>query len=255
MFTLRKDDSLDAAVVQPKLEELLEATSNLLERQWPTRYSDVDQARILFYTRMRVTQNTYEAILWLSADKPVDPQRRLLVLATAPLVRTLFEELISLIFILQDIPRLIPAFVITGYTEVWRERRHALNYQDGKPEWKNYLSRLDKRLNALAKDLNLSLSQASNPRSQWPTPGRTKDEMKKHFKNSPDIPFVEYLNSWMYRSLSSDSHLSYEGLLRRGGFFATKDLKKRFGEEEFKAVYKQNLETYKMEMMWTSYTL
>jgi len=193
--------------------------------------------------------------MWIAADCPKDSRRKMLVLSSAPLVRSLFEELISIIFILQDVRNLVPALVMTGYTEVWRERQHAKKYYGDQENWDDYISKLDARLDDLSSKLGLSEKQKSRPASTWPTPGKILQAMKKSFPSSSALSFVEFLNSSMYRTLSAESHLSYEALIRRGGLFATKELKPYFGEEKFKRLYKQNYESYRMEMIWTTFTL
>ena len=53
MFTVRTDvPGLDFAAVKERLEELLEATANHLERNWPHQYVTIDSSRIIFFTRM-----------------------------------------------------------------------------------------------------------------------------------------------------------------------------------------------------------
>lgn len=259
MFTLRNDiPALDFDVVKDRLGELLQASANLLEREWPARYSNIDSSKIIFFTRMRVVLNMYDTIMWISADLPKDPRRKMLVLSVSPLVRTLFEELMSLIFIFQDVSRLIPCLIMTNYTEIWIEREHAKKYHGNDSRWDNYISGLDQRLTDIGNSLNLTPDQIAKPRKfigRWPTPGKMVDELKKQFKTSPDIPFMEYVNSWIYRSLSGDSHLNFEGLIRRGNFYAGKEAKEKFGEDKYKTVFKNSFDSYKMEMIWTTLTL
>jgi len=259
MFTVRHDSPpLDFGVIKDRLEELLEAAANFLERDWPPRYSNVDSARIIFYTRMRLVINTYASFMWLVADKPKDPLRKMLVLSTPPLVRTMFEELMTLIFLFHDVPALIQSYAMTNYTELDLEIKHAKKYHEHKPQWKNYIADKEARLADLAINLALSPDQITNPRKyigRWPTPGRMINVVKAKWKTSNDIEFMEYVQSWIYRTLSGDTHLNFDGVIRRGSFFAGKELKAEFGPDDAKAKGTQNFEAFRMEMVWTMLTL
>jgi len=248
---------LDWQVIKEKLEELLEACANHLEREWPAKYAHIDSSRIIQFTRMRVAINAYAAIMWLVADIPEDPRRKPLVLSVAPLVRSLFEELMSLIFVFQNYEGLIQSFILTNYTEISLELEHAKKYHGDRPEWQSYINKLDQRRTNLAASLGLTSEQSSNPLKnlgRWPTPGKMINILKLRYPNSTGIEFMEFVRSWIYRTLSGDTHLNFDGLLRRGSYYAPRDLKMMFGEKS-KELHKDNFETYKMEMIWTTLTL
>lgn len=259
MFTVRHDiPPLDFGAIKDRLEELLEASANFLEREWPSRYSHVDSARVIFYTRMRLVINTYASFMWLTADKPEDSRRKMLVLSTPPLVRTIFEELITLIFLFHDVPALMQSYAMTNYTELDIEIKHAKKYHEHKPEWKSYILDKETRLADLAITLGLTADQIRNPRKyigRWPTPGGMINAVNANWKASKNVEFMEYIRSWIYRSLSGDSHLNFEGVIRRGSFYAGKELRAKFGEEEARAEGNQTFEAFKMEMVWTMLTL
>lgn len=258
MFKIRNGKGLDFEVVEKPLNELLEASANFLERDWPVRYSSLDSARVIFYTRMRLVINTYVSIMWLTADKPKDPRRNMLVLSTPPLVRTLFEELMTLIFIFHDVPALMQSYALTNYTELDLELKHAKKYHMDKAHWENYICGLETRLDELAVTLKLTSDQVTNPQKhigRWPTPGKMIDIVKVRWRNSPDIEFMEYIRSWIYRTLSGDAHLNYYGVIRRGSFFAGKEIEAEFGQEKGRAKIKENFEAFRMEMIWTMLVL
>lgn len=256
MFTVRKDiPPLNAKQVQPDLENLLIAIPNLIDRDWPPAYSTIPDGQILFYTRLSLVRNTYETLMWLLVESTQDPRRDNLFISASPLVRTLFEELIALIFIFHDLPSLNEAFRLTGYNEVIRQRNHALKYHKNDPKWESEIARLDNWVVKLENTMPVPPALIGKSTNYWPTPGSTLKEIKKKYPNSSSRDFVEYLNSWMYRSLSADSHLSYQGLIRRGSFFAGKELRKHFGEEKARENLKKTREAYRMEMIWTTFTL
>lgn len=250
--------SLDAGVFKPVLETLLEKTANSLEREWHPMYRHVPNGCIIFFTRMRITINTYNTILWITADTPPNPLRKPLLFSVAPLVRTLFEELISTIFILHDVPNLLISLNMTAYTELWIERRAAQKYYDQIPKWQNYIQTLDVKLDNLAKELNLTSAQISNPIKEigrFPTPGKTVDILKKRYTNSAAIPFMEFINTWMYRTLSGESHLNFKAIQRRGINLTPNVAKQMFGETEYKERLKENFIDYYKEMTWATFTL
>ena len=54
----------------------------------------------------------------------------------------------------------------------------------------------------------------------WPLPGkltRPKRDGTHYVRDSDTRAFLIHLNDWYYGELSGDSHLSYLGMLRRGG--------------------------------------
>jgi hypothetical protein len=250
---------IDAAVFKDTLERLLEEAANMLERDFPPHYQKVRHAHIIFFSRMRITINTYEAILNLTATADGNPLRKPLVFATAPLVRSLFEELATLLFMLHDIPNLMVSFECGAYTELWQERRASQKYYGKIPKWKTYIAGLDKKLEEIADEIKLTKAQRQNPiaqKLQWPTPGRKMLQIIKiRYPESPALSFMEFLNSWMYRTLSRDSHLNLVGVQRRGLYFTPRLAKQMFGEKDYKRILQERWEGYHKDMLWTTYTI
>src|SRR5687767_4146977 len=105
----KEKGQLDYQKYGEDLARLFEATANLLEREWPTRYKDIDSARTVFFQSVRIAINTFHTIMFISADIPKDPLRKpAFALSLAPLTRTLFEQLITFVFMIEDIPTYIP---------------------------------------------------------------------------------------------------------------------------------------------------
>lgn len=146
---------------------------------------------------MHITINAYNAILWLTADTPPNPLRKPLLFSVAPLVRTLFEELITLLFLLHDIPNLIISLRMTHYTELWIEREAAQKYYDKIPKWQVYIKDLDSQLDKLAKRLQLTSEQINNPKKKigrFPTPGKAVNILKIKYPNSQVIPWESLIS-------------------------------------------------------------
>lgn len=249
---------LDAKVFQNTLNELLEKTANSLERAWPYCYKDVKNGPVIFVSRIRITINTYNAILSLIADSPADTLRKPLLFAVAPLVRTLFEELITLLFVLHDVPNLMISLNMTGYTEAWLEREASKKYYDKIPKWQKYIDDLDSQLNKMAREMHLTPDQMNRPNKdigRWPTPGRVVRILNIHYKKSPVIPFMEFLTAWMYRTLSGETHLDLRAIQRRGLPFIPQAAKALFGEDGYKEKLEDHRIQYHKEMTWTTFTL
>jgi hypothetical protein len=251
------EDGFDFKVIETPFTEILIATANHLERKWPAQYRYVDSARVIFHTRMNISVTTYNAIINLCADIPPNPNRKFLVLATAPLVRTLFEELISLIFILHDVPKYIQFLLNTGYTELKLEYAHCLKYHGSDVNWLSYMNHLDTLIKIEESALKLTPEQIADPvkkMGRWPTPGLMLKKLRGDHPVSPHLNFLEYLNSWMYRTLSGDSHLNFVGTVNRGIYFAKKEVKAELGEN-YKEILENRLEEYRTNMLWTTLTL
>ena len=66
---------------------------------------------------------------------------------------------------------------------------------------------------------------------RWPTPGKVKDRLKKRNPVPAVITFIEYVNSWMYRYLSGQTHLSLQGIMHRGMHFFPEGAKQALGDD------------------------
>jgi hypothetical protein len=124
---LEEVKSIDFNSFSGDLHNLLVAIPNLIQRNWPRRYWHIDSSRTIFKARFEVAVTTYNAVLSLCSETPDIPVRKFLPLATAPLVRNLFEELITLIFLLNDVPSYLHLLALSGYREKADEIAHYEN--------------------------------------------------------------------------------------------------------------------------------
>lgn len=252
-----KDRVFDPNIIHERFEKLLVSIANLLEREWPARYQHVDSARLIFFVRVRIAMNTYSAIMYLCADTPRDPHRRpKFVLAIPPLVRSLYEELITIIFLLHDIPSYIPYLFRTAYKERWLELDYSLKYHPFDPDWVEYIASLRRQMAVEAVTYKLTPKEIADPENtlgRWPQPPKMLSILKKQHPNSSAINFIEDVNAWMYRKLSGQTHLDMAGLTKRGIHFAKEQAKHQFGDE-WEAELEKHLDYYRREqifMMWT----
>ena len=226
---------LDYGLIKDPLLYLFEAIANKLEREWDSRYRHVDSASIMFFQNFRNAINTYNTILYICADIPKDPDRRpIYALSLPPLTRTLFEQLIMFLFLLQDIPAFVPYLFKTGYTELRIELKHCLKYHGAEKHWQPYTTHLKKRIADTEATYALTKREIANPLKtigRGPTPGVLLQLLRDNRPKSKIIPFIEYLNSWLYRELSGQAHLNILELAQNGAFFSVEQAKAMFGND------------------------
>ncbi|HYX72752.1 MAG TPA: hypothetical protein VE732_08275, partial [Nitrososphaera sp.] len=218
----------------------------------------VYDARITFFQSLRVAINTFNTIMFICADVPNDPGRRKVYsLSLPPLTRTLFEQLIAFRFLMEDIPTYIPWLFKTGYTEHRIELKHSLKYHSSDPNWTSYIKHLNRQLSIEEKAMKLKADEIRNPRKnigRWPTPGQMLDKLRKEHPTSSAIDFIEYINSWLYRELSGQTHLNVSGLTNRGIHFSIDDAKMLFGDD-WEEKRNEQLEIYRQKQVWIAITI
>lgn len=249
---------LDYGVIKDKLLYLFEAIANKLEREWDSRYRHVNSADIMFFQIFRNAINTYNTIFFICADIPKDPDRRpIYALSLPPLTRTLFEQLIMFLFLLVDIPNFVPYLFKTGYTELRIELAHCLKYHGTEKNWKPYIKHLKQRIAHHETTYGLSKREIANPIKtigRGPTPGGLLRLLKDNRPKAKVIPFIEYLNSWLYRELSGQTHLNILELAGKGAFFSVEQSKAMFGHE-WETARKEELEQYRQKQIFVAITI
>jgi hypothetical protein len=224
---------LPYGVIQDQLTTLLKFVSNKLERE--PRYQHVDSAPQLFLQEFRNAFNTFHTIFFLCADTPKDPLRlKRFALSVSPLTRTLFEQLILFVFLLEDVPNFVPWLFKTGYTETRIELDHCKKYHARKPRWRKYIAELKKKIAHAEVTYQLTPREIKAPREtigRGPTPGGLLSVLRNNRPRSKAIPHMEYVLSWLYRELSGQSHLNVLELAKRGVLFSTDDAKDKFGAD------------------------
>ena len=244
--------------VQETLEKLFEATANLLEREWPAHYRQVDSARVVFFQSLRIAINTYNTIFFIIADEEHYGRRKQYALSLPPLVRTLFEQLITFIFLIQDISTYIPWLFRTGYNEDRIQLDHVQKYHGAKAGWDQYIGQLKGKIAAEEGTGYLSAQEIKTPDiiGRWPTPGRMHNRLVKDGRASRDtLEYIEYINSWLYRELSGQTHLNVSGITSRGIHFSIDEAKQVFGEEEWETKRNEKLEEYRQKQVWIAMIL
>jgi hypothetical protein len=219
---------LDYGVIQRDLMSLLNGMTLTLERTFPAD-SASSGAREFFWITFRVALNTYNTIVFICAEKPPDPFRKLeFAISCPPLVRTLADSLFNVVFVLEDIEQRTAWYYRSG----WRENQERLaRYSEAygsREEWKEWFQVFTAMQEKTAAHWQISKEERQNPKliDYWPIPSQIiRFGLKKEDALPDTRAFLQFINDWFYRELSQESHLSYPGLARRGGILMESDEK------------------------------
>ena len=250
--------AFNARSLVEKLPRLLIATANKLEREWPGHYRSVDSARVVFFTRIRIAINTHQTIMYLVATSPKDPHRDPRFALSVPmLVRSLYEELLTIIFLLHDIPNYIPLLFKSGYKERWLELQFQLKNHGHEAAWQESIEGLKEQMKREADIMQLTPQQIADPDNsfrRWPQPPAMLSILRKQHPKSSAIPFIEYMNDWIYRKLSGQTHLDRSGLIMRGIHFSNEQARLQFGEN-WEVALKEQLDRYLQEQLYFMWSI
>jgi len=211
---------LKFAVVGDEVDSLLGSTANKIHREWPSALSNVSGAREFLLTTVKMAENTYRTVRYICADVPKDPDRKLsYAISVPPLNRTILDSVFTVVFMLEDLPSRCQWYHRAG----WRALSEELNrYKGGYgdlPEWQTWLANLGKLVQDGISIYGITPQEVADPTTikQWPNPGQMP-----HYGVKRGVPlpatrqFLVFLNDWCYRELSSQAHLSFEGVLKVG---------------------------------------
>jgi hypothetical protein len=136
------------------------------------------------------------------------------------------------------------------------ELDHVLKYHGNLGDWQPYIDALKAQITKEEKDFGISASEIKNPSQigKWPTPGRVKQRLEKRNPQPAIIPFIEYVNSWMYRYLSGQTHLSLKGIVDRGMFFSEEIARECWGDD-WKKPLENHLMHYRLTSLYSAITL
>ena len=118
-------------------------------------------------------------------------------------------------------------FFKTGYTERFLEVTHCQKYYGTSAEWKKYIDAQKTQMKVEETEFQLSATEITHPEStigRWPTPGKAVKKIRSKNPSSPVLPFVEFMNSWIYSDLSGLTHLNSPGFIQRSVPFLHPDV-------------------------------
>jgi hypothetical protein len=82
--------ALPYGTISPEFENLLVATVNKVDREWPAKWQAYPGAAYIVESVARITHNTHLSIRYLCAQEPPRPERKVeFALSAIPIVRSL----------------------------------------------------------------------------------------------------------------------------------------------------------------------
>ena len=242
---IEKSPKLSFAVIREEIDRLVEALSNLLDREFPKELNSIPGLQPFLLVSIYTAKNTYQVIRYIGADLPKDPSRKLeFGLTISPLGRMLADILFTIIFMKEDLRSRVDWYHKGG----WRELkgyydRHQSEY-GALPEWESWFKQYEELLERQRKTFGISEEEATNPKKlpYWPIPGRI---LRNKELSDENRKFLQFLNDWIYKELSADAHMSAAGMMRRHGFLLLDK-----GEEQ-----KKILSKLKSDSFFTAITL
>jgi hypothetical protein len=251
----------DYRIIRDDFHEILRATGNHLERDWPSRYADAASGQMVLLQLVRLAITSYKTILFIYSDlndgANRDPH---MVLSTPPLTRTILEIIGSVLYLLEDLPRHTDLF----FRAAWRDDYEMLiKYRQryaGLPRWDAYIELRSKGVAKLEAQLGITKKDKENLNNIlfWPTLGKIRKRLRKDYPNSSALPYIEFLDDWFYRELSTQSHLEPRGLGQMGlHFLGIEDLKEISGDDRdgIRERLDEKLQEFRLTQFWTAITL
>ena len=215
--TIPLDKRLDFKVVGQPMEELAAATVNKIDRQFPPRLMSIRGAQPLFLLLVKIALTTYHTIKYFSAETPPDPARKIeFASSSPPLLRSLVDAIFTVVFLSADLNSNVPWYYRSGWREQAEWGAKLRQRYAGAMGWKEWLGQYDALLEQSWRDMYVTGEQKENPSliSWWPTPAQM---LKAKTLSDTTRDFLQYLNDWIYRTLSQGTHLTYPGVVWRGG--------------------------------------
>jgi len=161
----------------------------------------------------------FSTIRYFCAEKPEDPARRISFASSAPpLLRSMLDEIFTVIFLGEDVPARVQWYYKAGWRELREEYdRHAQRYA-GKPGWDAWLAEWTRVFDATQADWGITAQEAAKLSTipWWPTPSQM---ITANRVGADARTFLEYMRDWFYREFSQEDHLSLPGLIRRASNF------------------------------------
>ena len=210
------DKRLEFAVIREPLEKLTTATILNVERALPPEIAKIPGAPVVLRLLAKSAETMFSTIRYFCAEKPADPARRISFASSAPpLLRSMLDEICTVIFLGEDMPARVQWYYKAGWRELREEyERHVRRYA-GKPGWDAWLAEYGKFFDATQQDWGITAAEAANLKAipYWPTP---TGMIASKTLGAEAQTFFEYMRDWFYREFSQEDHLSLPGLIRRG---------------------------------------
>jgi hypothetical protein len=230
---MTKPPELQFKVIREELDQLIEALSNLLDREFPRDLTSIPGLQPFFLVAVLTSKNIYQGIRYLAADLPKDPTRKLeFGLIISPLGRMLADILFTIVFMREDLRPRVEWYHRGGWRELREYYERNRSEYGSLPEWENWFRQFENLLEQQRVVFGISEEDAANPKNlpYWPIPSRM---LRDKGRSERSQRFLQFLNDWLYKELSSDAHMSAAGIMRHHG-----QLLREKGEEREKILSK-----------------
>lgn len=221
-------EEFNFGLVKDELRSVLSALLEFLNRQWPTGDQFVEGAKETLIPYVQISFNTFETIIFVCSDVDDGSNRQeLFSVAVSPLTRSLLESLFSIVYLLDDLNEKVVEFDKALFKEQTKFLKWAKSQYANIPNWERYFEEKSKRLETFAQFLidrgELKEGEMENLDTIRDFPRVSKVKKRLKSKESPVVPFLEYLDDLHYRELSFHSHLEPSGIIELQPIFAGTD--------------------------------
>lgn len=205
-----------APILDPIPRQLLDAIATAA----PTLRAHEKGLPLLLSLTVTVSAATWQSIRFLTFPQPEAGWQPGFIYSVTPLARTLIDALLNVVYLFDEPGKNARWFLISGWFEQTKEFKRIQAAWGTDPTWSTWFE-------LAAADIKQTEDELVTPTPDerqrerapkagwWPNPGSM---VKKHPAREPlRRDFISYLNDRVYGHLSADSHLSLQGLLRRGG--------------------------------------
>nr|MDQ3820283.1 hypothetical protein [Acidobacteriota bacterium] len=87
----------------------------------------------------------------------------------------------------------------------------------------------------------------------WPRLSKIISRLEQ--AGSPVVPFIKYLDDWLYRELCEETHIEPAGLSRLGMYFLPVSDMKAIGGDDYEEKLNDKLEEFRSTQVWIAITL
>jgi hypothetical protein len=211
----------DYKLVGPQLEGLYFNVERALQKRLgvvSANNANDKRCEELLVVMLRFARNSYNAVRYLAADTPPDPSRKANYVLIVPNInRQLLDLLFSLVYMLDDlVPRSL-AFQKAGWRDLLEEKKLFMSRFSNDDAWENFFESVDGQLALMVSRFGISVAEQQDPNlvDYWKTP------FKLSKRNGVSKPFLEFLEQWIYKDVSSQAHLGFAGLQKVSSFLVS----------------------------------
>jgi hypothetical protein len=177
---------------------------------------------------LRFAWNSYETVTHIAGDIPEDPRRKPnFVLVVPNINRQLMDILFSLTYMMDDFRKRSLDYQRSGWREFYEEIQHFKTHFASNSDWKRFFRTGQDTLNQMAERFKITPDEKKKPSliPYWKTPFQLSEEQTACRK------FLKYLEIWLYKDTSAQSHMSFGGLFKVSAFLVAGIIGKEAVEE------------------------